>query len=173
MLQLLRPWSYIGRALDWALARVGSSVCLLDIEGNGANEEAVCLQDEFGIPTSAFCVDLTDEKAVEAAAEHVRQHHGRLDVLVNNAAYPVLTSHQDGKAIEQQTSEQRQPNVDVNLRGTFLATRAFVPQLRPSKHGVIISIASIYGVVGPDMRLYEGADMGNSAWYAAAKGGIV
>jgi len=163
----------IGRTLGHALAQVGCDVCLLDIGGERAAEEAARLQDEFGIRASAFCVDLTDEKSVEAAAQHVRQHHGRLDVLINNAAYATLTLPRDGKAIGQQTLEQWQPNIDVCLLGTFLATRAFVPQLRPSKHGVIINIASIYGVVGPDMRLYDGTDMGNSAWYAAAKGGIV
>jgi NAD(P)-dependent dehydrogenase (short-subunit alcohol dehydrogenase family) len=164
---------HLGRAFGRALAEVGCDVCLLDIEGERADKEAVGLRDEFGIQTSAFAVDIADEQAVEAAAQHVRQHHGRLDVLINNAAYPSVTVRKDGTAVEEQTLGQWNPNVDVSLLGTFLATRAFVPQLRAAKHGVIINIASIYGVVGPDMRLYDGTNMGNSAWYAAAKGGVV
>jgi NAD(P)-dependent dehydrogenase (short-subunit alcohol dehydrogenase family) len=164
---------HLGRAFGNALAQIGCNVCLLDVEGERAQMEAARLQDEFGIEASAFAVDISDERAVDAAAEHVRQYHGRLDVLINNAAYPSLTSPNDGASIEEQTLGRWEPNVEVSLRGTFLASRTFVPQLRATKHGVIINIASIYGIVGPDMRLYEGTSMGNSAWYAAAKGGIV
>lgn len=164
---------HLGRAFGAALAQIGCDVCLLDIASERANEEAAHLRNQFGIQASALGVDLADEEAVNAAAGQVLKHHGRLDLLVNNAAYPELAVPKDGLHLEEQTLGQWQPNVDVTLRGTFLATRAFSPQLRASKRGVIINIASIYGVVGPDLRLYEGTGMVNLAWYAAAKGGIV
>jgi NAD(P)-dependent dehydrogenase (short-subunit alcohol dehydrogenase family) len=164
---------HLGRVFGKALAQIGCDVCLLDVAVERAEQEAASLQQEFGIRASAFGVDLADERAVNDAAERVKQQYGRLDLLVNNAAYPDITAPKDGAPLEEQMLGQWDPNLNVSLRGTFLATRAFAPQLRASAHGVIINIASIYGVVGPDMRLYEGTNMGNSAWYAAAKGGIV
>jgi NAD(P)-dependent dehydrogenase (short-subunit alcohol dehydrogenase family) len=164
---------HLGRAFAETLAQMGCDICLLDVAREPAEDEAARLRGKFGVRTSAFEVDIADERAVDSAAKHLGQHHGRLDVLINNAAYPKLTVAKDGIHVEDQTLAQWEPNVDVSLRGTFLATRAFVPLLRATKRGVIINIASIYGVVGPDMRLYEGTEMGNPAWYAAAKGGIV
>ena len=48
-----------------------------------------------------------------------------------------------------------------------------MPALRASGHGSIIHISSLYGVVGPDMRLYEDTAMGNPAAYGASKGGLI
>lgn len=164
---------HLGRAFAETLAQMGCNICLLDIARERAEEEAARLQEKFGVRASAFQVDIANERAVDSAAEHLREHHRRLDVLVNNAAYPKLTVPKDGIRVEDQTLAQWEPNLNVSLRGTFLATRACVPLLRATKRGAIVNIASIYGVVGPDMRMYEGTEMGNSAWYAAAKGGIV
>jgi NAD(P)-dependent dehydrogenase (short-subunit alcohol dehydrogenase family) len=164
---------HLGQAFGRALAQIGCNVCILDVAYERAEQEAAHLRDNYPIKTSAFEVDIADESAIQSASEHVLRTHGGLDLLVNNAAYPHLDVPSDGKPVEEQSIAQWQPNIDVSLRGTFLATRAFVPQLRQSQHGVIINIASIYGLVGPDMRLYDDTAMVNEAWYAAAKGGIV
>jgi len=164
---------HIGSAFARALAQVGCDICILDIATDQAYEQASILQNEYDIRASAFNVDLTDEKALEAAVEHIRREHGRLDVLVNNAAYAKLALPKDGKTLEQQTVAQWEANIDVSLKGTFLATKAFVPLMCAISKGVVINIASIYGVVGPDMRLYDNTEMVNPAWYSAAKGGII
>ncbi|MGA7316060.1 MAG: SDR family oxidoreductase [Silvibacterium sp.] len=164
---------HIGKAFARALAQLGCDICILDIATDRAHEQAASLRNEFGIRASAFDVDLADEKATKAAAEGVLLEYGGLDVLVNTAAYAGATLPNDGKSVEEQTLAQWEANINVTLTGTFLATRAFVSQLRASNHGAIINVASIYGMVGPDMRLYDGTAMSNSAWYSAAKGGII
>lgn len=172
---------HIGRVFADALASLGCAVCLLDIAGERAQAEAERLRSEYGVRASAFAVDLAEEAAVSAAAEHIQREHGTLDVLVNNAAYApsalaasaAKAGTKDGQSLEEQTAAQWDPNVAVSLRGTFLMTRALAPLLRKSQHAAVINIASIYGIAGPDMRLYDGLEMTNPAWYAAAKGGIV
>lgn len=164
---------HIGRAFARTLAQLGCDICIFDIAFDRAVNEAETLRDEFGIRAAAFEVDLASESSVKAGAENAIAHYGNFDVLINNAAYPNPSLPNDGQSVELQTLSQWTANIDVSLQGTFLVTRAFAPLLRRSKHGAIINIASIYGVVGPDMRLYEGTEMGNPAWYAAAKGGIV
>ena len=74
---------------------------------------------------------------------------------------------------EEQTIDTWRRAIEVNLTATFHLCQAFAPELRLSKGGNIINIASIYGEYGPDMGLYEGTAMGNPAAYAASKGGLL
>src|SRR5215471_12539405 len=97
---------HLGRAFAETLAQVGCDICLLDVARERAEDEAARLHDRFGVRVSAFGVDIGDEHAVDSAAEHLRQHHGRLDVLINNAAYPKLTVPKDGIRVEDQTLTQ-------------------------------------------------------------------
>jgi len=97
-----------------------------------------------------------------------------MDILLNNAAY-VGTSGLTGWAVpfEQQTSDTWRKAMEVNLTAVFNLTQASREALIASGHGSIINIASIYGIVGPNLDLYEGTSMGNPAAYAASKGGLV
>ncbi len=60
----------------------------------------------------------------------------------------------------------------LNLTAPFSLTRRLAPLLRVDGHGSVINVSSIYGLVGPNMALYEGTRMGNPAAYAASKGGL-
>jgi NAD(P)-dependent dehydrogenase (short-subunit alcohol dehydrogenase family) len=63
--------------------------------------------------------------------------------------------------------------LDVNLTAPFVLTQACADALAKSGHGSVINVASIYGMVGPDMGLYEGTEIGNAAAYGASKGGLL
>ena len=62
--------------------------------------------------------------------------------------------------------------LEVNLTAPFALIQSCVDLLKASK-GVVINMGSIYGVLGPDMNLYQGTSMGNPAAYAASKGGLL
>lgn len=62
--------------------------------------------------------------------------------------------------------------LETNLTVPFLLTQQCAPLLAEGGHGSVINISSIYGMVGPDLRLYEGIEMGNPAADAASKGGL-
>ena len=74
---------------------------------------------------------------------------------------------------EEQAIDTWRRAIEVNLTAAFHLSQVLTPLLRASGHGSIINIGSIYGVVGPDLRLYEGTPMGNPAAYAASKGGLL
>ncbi len=131
------------------------------------------ISQRFGFEASAFVADVSREESVQAAASAVVAQFDGIDILINNAAYPKLDLPDDGLDVETQSLAHWQANLDVMLTGAFLMTRACAPHLRRAGHGSVINIASIYGLLGPDMRLYDGTEMGNPAYYAAAKGGIV
>ena len=102
-----------------------------------------------------------------------RKTLGSLDIVVNCAAF-VGTSGLSGwvTPFEEQSVDTWRAALETNLTACFALIQAATPFLRESGHGSVINIGSTYGVVGPDMSLYEGTAMGNPAAYAASKGGL-
>jgi NAD(P)-dependent dehydrogenase (short-subunit alcohol dehydrogenase family) len=162
----------IGEAFCETLAELGATVCVLDINEAAAIELSRRLKEKFEIDSEGFAANLASEPEAERAIAAIGKRFGRLDILVNNAAYPPGELPPDGREIEKQTLAQWHANLEVMLTGTFLMVRAAVPWLKRSGRGAITITGSIYGLVGPDLRLYDGTEMGNSAYYAASKGGL-
>lgn len=164
---------HIGMAFAEALAEVGASVALLDIDAERTAEAAETLAGKYGVKSVGLAVDLSDEAAVVAAPVQVAETLGGLDVVVNCAGF-VGTSNLSGwvTSFEKQSVDTWRDALEVNLTAPFALIQAATPYLRESGHGSVINIGSTYGVVGPDMSLYEGTPMGNPAAYAASKGGL-
>jgi len=164
---------YIGQVFCETLLELGAEVCILDISTDRAQQLAEELAQRFKIRCTAVTADIAREDQVASAIARAVANHGRLDILVNNAAYPPSKLPEDKRSLEGQSLSTWQANLDVMLTGTFLVTRACMANLTKSGAGSVINIASIYGLVGPDMHLYEGTEMLNPAFYAVSKGGIV
>ncbi len=164
---------HIGSAIGEALAELGAAVAVLDRD-ESAQRVADHLRNAFNVETLPLQVDLANQAAVQAAPEQVLARFGRLDILVNCAAF-VGTSALKGWVVpfEEQSPETWRAALEVNLTAAFVLTQACASVLKASGHGSVINVSSIYGVVGPDMRLYEGTAMGNPAAYAASKGGLL
>ncbi len=165
---------HLGRTMAAALAEAGAGIAVVDLNAAKCQEFADELAKTYGVPTLGIGADLADETATRAIPAQVVAKLGRLDILVNNAAY-VGTSGLTGWAVpfEQQSSDTWRKALEVNLTAVFNLTQASREALMASGHGSIINIASIYGIVGPDLGLYEGTAMGNPAAYAASKGGLI
>lgn len=165
---------HLGHAIADALAELKCSICLLD-----RDEAALCrvsqqLQKEWSIPVATLKIDLEVEAERASVAEWVRNVFGRADILVNNAGF-VGDSQLSGWVapfLDQQVGTWRRA-IEVNLTAPFHLSQVLSPLLGESHNGKIINISSIYGVVGPDLSLYEGTAMGNPAAYAASKGGLI
>ena len=159
---------HIAEAFAESLAEAGAKLCLLDISEERLSCRAAELKKKLKIKVITIAADIAEERQVERAVERVRKEHGRLDILVNNAAYPPADPDDAPDSIA-----EWETNLSVILGGAFLMTEACVPLLRKHGNGAVVNVASHYGVVGPDFRLYEGLGMRNEAYYAAGKGGIV
>jgi NAD(P)-dependent dehydrogenase (short-subunit alcohol dehydrogenase family) len=130
---------------------------------------------DYGVDVLPLAVDLTDDAQVRSVPDLVLGRFGRLDILVNCAAM-VNTAELNGWAaapFADQRVEAWRRAVEINLTAPFVLTQACVEALRKSGDGSIVNVGSLYGVVGPDMRLYEGTELGNAAAYAASKGGLL
>ena len=165
---------HIGRVVAESLAELGAAVAVLDIDQAAAETVAVDLARNYNVKASAFVVDLNDIAAVKTTPEKVVTEFGRLDVVIHSAAYGGDTQF-PGWAVpfDEQTTEAWERALRVNLTSAFALAQAARQPLTDSGHGSIVLISSIYGLVGPDMSLYEGTSMANPAGYGASKGGLL
>jgi NAD(P)-dependent dehydrogenase (short-subunit alcohol dehydrogenase family) len=159
----------LGSVLSDALARAGARVVVVDLHPEACEEAVSSLP---GTGHRACPADLLDPEGISAVVRRVEEL-GACDVLVNNAAF-TGTSGVPGYAVpfEEQTDEAFAMALQLNLTAPFSLTRRLARLLRANGHGSVINVSSIYGLVGPNMGLYEGTRMGNPAAYAASKGGI-
>jgi len=164
---------HIGMAMAEALAELGTELLLLDIEEERLRKSVEFLSSIYDTRLDYLVVDLEQTETLKTVAQTVQERFGRLDVLINNAAF-VGTKNMEGwvTKFEQQSVSTWRRAIEINLTSVFALTQICAEQLRSSGHGSVINISSIYGKLGPDLSLYEGTNMGNPAAYAASKGGI-
>ena len=165
---------HIGRVVGDALAEQGASIAVLDLTRDACVSTADSIQDKHGVSTQAVPVDLEDEAAVRGVADGVIERLGGLDILVHCAAL-VGTSELPGWTTpfaEQDAGTWRRA-LEVNMTSLFILAQTCAAALGTSGHGSVITMGSLYAMVGPDMRMYEGTTMGNPAAYAASKGGVL
>lgn len=113
--------------------------------------------------------DITSEESIDKTIKWVKEHFGNIDGLVNNA-YPRTKDW--GTKFEDITYSSWQINIDIQMNSTFLFIQKIIPELIISS-GSIINMASIYGVVGNDLTMYENTSINTAAQYSAIKGGVI
>lgn len=165
---------HIGRAIAGGLAELGASIALVDVAASAGTEAAAKLTASYSVKAAMFDCDFEQGDAVKDLPRRVREAFGGIDIIVNCAAF-VGTSGLEGWAVPfaQQSDATWRRAIEVNLTAPFVLIQAAAEDLAKSGHGSVINISSIYGLAGPDWRLYEGTPLGNPAAYAASKGGLI
>lgn len=163
----------LGSVLAGTLAELGARVVVVDLHEDASCAAAASLDPVAGGPHVGIGVNLMDAGAAEQVVAEAERLAGGLGIIVNNAAF-TGTSGVPGYAVpfEQQTDEAFLAAARLNLQAPFSLVRTALPLLRASGHGSVVNITSMYGLVGPNMRLYDGTAMGNPAAYGATKGGL-
>lgn len=146
----------IGEAIAQRLAEAGAAVVVADIDLEGARRTASSIGERTGREAHALYMDVTRVGSVNAGVAEVLERLGRIDILVNNAGIA-------GRAapLWEQTDEDWQRVMAVNLTGVFLCCRAVIEPMRRRRYGRIVNIASIAGKEGnPNMSAYSAAKAG-------------
>jgi len=142
----------IGEAIAHRLAAAGAIIAVVDVDLAGAARVAAVL----GAGSFAIEADITQAASVQDAVEETIRRTGRIDILVNNAGIAGSAA-----PIWEQSDEDWQRNIAVNLTGVFNFCRAVVPHMRSRGYGRIVNIASIAGKEGnPRMTPYSAAKAG-------------
>ncbi len=150
----------IGSAIAKALAQAGADVVVSYVghpEGAHTTVEAV---RAIGRRCEAVQLDQRDTASIDACAAAVTKAFGRLDILVNNAAWNIGIRFPELDAL---TPEIWDRVLETNLRGPFLLARACAAQLRAHRGGRIVNIASVAGLF----------PTGSSIAYAVSKAGLI
>jgi NAD(P)-dependent dehydrogenase (short-subunit alcohol dehydrogenase family) len=165
---------HIGSTIADALAEQGASIAIVDLERKSIEDVCSRIGREREVETLSIPVNLEDEMALRTIPSVALQMFGRIDILVNCAAL-VGTSGLDGWAVplQDQSAKSWRRALEVNLTAPFVLSQLCADSLARSGSGAIVNVLSIYGLVGPDERLYEGTPMGNPAAYGASKAGLL
>ena len=155
-----------GRHISQALASVGAHVAIAARTVQACQEAATELVDA-GLAASAHALDLRSQESITTLRDEVVRTYGTIDILVNNAVA------RGGGDMAHTTADQWAASSEVNSLGLFLMSQACGEQMIAQHSGVIINIASIYGMVGPDFSIYGNTGMTNPAFYAYDKGGMI
>ncbi|HEK1009956.1 SDR family oxidoreductase [Pseudomonas sp. NPDC012596] len=148
----------LGYAFAQAIAQAGARVVIADVLA-GRVQQAACELSGMGLDVSGVSLDLASPESIDACIERTVKRLGGLDGLVNNASI----TNSGGKSCEELDIETWDQVMQVNVRGTWLMTRAALPALRESGRGAVINLAS-------DTPLW-GAP--NLLAYVASKGAVI
>ena len=174
----------LGTRYAEAIAEAGGIPVLADLRSDALDEAAARIRDATGVDAVGVPADIASKDDVEALVRRVEERFGRIDILVNNAALTVKGGSETMQGyfspFEDYPLDLWQRALDVNLTGTFLMTQAVGRMMVAQQRGVVLNIGAVYGMVGPDHRIYEGItnQYGGPAFntpvsYSTTKGGIL
>ena len=153
----------IGAAIAKKLASEGANVAICDLKAEWCDETVAALK-ALGVESKGYGVNVSVSAEVDACVKQVIADFGRIDIMVNNAGIT-----KDG-LLMRMSDEDWDAVLNVNLKGTFLFTRAVSRPMMKNKNadgtqagGAIINIASVVGIMGN----------AGQANYTASKGGVI
>lgn len=159
---------YLGSAISETLAELGANIILAsrDQAKCARKCEEIVQQTGNSVRGVALELDLVNKDSRAHFFDRVHEHFESVDILVNNAWSGNKNSW------ESISDADWEYDIDMSLNSVFRLTKAAFPDLKNSR-GVILNIASMYGHIGPDYRIYDGKQFANPPSYGAAKAGVL
>lgn len=150
--------------------QLGNSICKTFNETG-----AIVLGADLGSTTNHnfledyYSLDISKKENVQDVLKKSFTKYKNIDILINNAGVSTF------EPFEERPEDKFNWVVDVNLKGTFNCIQSYVKSFDEFSctKGTIINIASMYGIISPDFRIYTDCDRKNSEVYGATKAGII
>ena len=151
----------LGQRICHALAQEGAHIAIMYARSREQAEGVAGeLKSRYQVNAHAFACDITDGAAVDRLIGEVIQAFGRLDILINDAAYNIAIPFSD---LDSLTMEAWNRIMATNLTGPMLLTKAVAPHMKAQGQGSIVNIASVAGL----------SPIGSSIAYAVSKAGLI
>jgi len=151
----------LGQRICHALAKQGCKLAVVYARSaDDAEKVAAEMTRTYSVAAKAFGCDVTDQAQVDRLVADVTKHFGRLDVLINDAAYNIAIPFSD---LDSLTMAEWTKIIDVNLTGPMRLTKAVAPVMKRQGQGRVVNISSVAGL-GPT---------GSSIAYAVSKAGLI
>lgn len=140
--------SGMGRTLAIALAKEGCQVAISDVDADGLRETESLITS--GVKVTRHTLDVANKLAVKNYASAVEQHHGKVNMIFNNAGVSVTAN------ADQMSLEDFEWLMNINFWGVVYGTRAFLPFLKEQPEAHIVNTSSIFGVIAlPTQSAYN------------------
>lgn len=167
----------LGSRFSRALVTAGARVVGLDVTAATIDLPGEVKSDRF----TSLVMDLSDEQSVIESASRIDREFGAADILVNNAASKSSDVRAFFRPFEETSTEIWNEVLAVNITGMMLMCREHGRRMiEHGKRGAIVNIASVYGVVAPDQRIYDGSDypdlggaINTPAIYSTSKAAVI
>ena len=150
----------LGQRICHALAAQGCHIAIVYAQSKAQAEGVVKDLEKHQVGAAAFACDVTKCNQVQAMVDDVVKRFGRLDILINDAAYNKSIPFKD---LDNLTYEEWTKIIDINLTGPMLLHKAVGPVMKKQGSGRIVNISSVAGL-GPT---------GSSIAYAVSKAGLI
>ena len=151
----------LGQRICHALAAAGVNIAVVYAKSADQSKEvAQTLRQKHQINAAAFGCDVSKPDQVQRLVDDVGKHFGRLDILINDAAYNKAIAFQD---LDGLTIEEWTKIIDINLTGPMRLSKAVAPVMKAQERGRIVNIASVAGL----------SPTGSSIAYAVSKAGLI
>lgn len=148
--------SGIGEAIARRLSQLGASVVINSVASIEAGQT---IAEQLGDNALYVQADISDKAAGERLLAATIERFGKLDILVNNAGWTTVVPHHD---LDELTDDIFNRTFEVNVKGTWLLTKAAMKYLKQSEDGNVITITSVAGV----------RPMGSSIAYSMSKAAL-
>lgn len=165
----------LGARFCAGLAARGARVAVVDLSAEAAQSVATGI----GADAHGFACDVADPASVTTCVDAIADRFGRIDVLLNNAATKTADPRAFFAAFEDYPLHTWREVMSVNIDGMFLMAQAAGRVIvAGGRGGSVIQTSSIYGLVGPDARIYDGSDylggpINTPAVYSASKAAVI
>ncbi|HLF76889.1 MAG TPA: SDR family oxidoreductase [Dehalococcoidia bacterium] len=150
----------LGQRICHALAGAGANIAVVYAQSKQQAESVAADLRRLEVDAEAFACDVTSEEQVAAMVAAVDKRFGKVDILVNDAAYNKAIPFGD---LDNLTLNEWTKIIDVNLTGPMLCTKAVAPYMKRQGSGRIVNISSVAGL----------APTGSSIAYAVSKAGLI
>lgn len=171
----------LGRRYVEFLSKLGAKVVIGDVDINRCldlKKELISANPELNSCLLPVYVDNTNEASIISFFDNIIKEYNKIDVLVNNAQVKPEGFY---APFEKYTKDTLMSIVDGNLVGVTIACREACKIFLKQQYGIIVNVASIYGIVGADQRLYDGVKniyfpeekFSSPVAYAISKAGVV
>jgi NAD(P)-dependent dehydrogenase (short-subunit alcohol dehydrogenase family) len=162
----------LGTQYAEGLCQAGANIVLADLDFVRCKKQADRLKTKYNIDVLPIKLDITDKESITNLVKETIKRFSRIDVLINNAAFQEGQKERNVK-FEEFTLESWNSVISVNMTGVFLCCQEVGKIMKKQKHGVILNIGSIYGLVAADQRIYGKSGLNSSIAYASTKASLI
>jgi NAD(P)-dependent dehydrogenase (short-subunit alcohol dehydrogenase family) len=163
----------VGSRFAEILSEAGANLVLIDKDEEKNEKLYKKIKKQFKTNCLISNIDITNENEIDNLIKVILKKYSKIDVLINNAHFVPRKHPNRDVPFEKYPYELWQSTISKNLNSFFVCCQKFGKIMAKQKNGSIINISSIYGIIGPDQRIYGKSRLNSPPFYSATKGAMV